>query len=396
MRFIYLLVIAHFFLQHPVFGQSKKTTHPQKTVTLAPVAPVNVYAAIDSCVLQMPDSVTGSIEGIAAYINGHFKEDLEKARAAFVWVASNIQYDINNMFAMNRYEKEEAKIIKVLQSRKGICEHYALLFQHICKKTGIKSYTIDGYTRQHGFVDYVPHGWCAVFIDDKWYLVDPTWGAGSSINGKFVKGMNNRFFLASGEELIRSHMPFDDMWQLLPYPVSGAAFQSGKTGMDSSRPFFNYEDSIAVFEKQDRVSYYLTVAGRIERNEVKNALIFNYLQYLHGQVENKALELHNAALLPFNDAVAGFNEYINYYNKQFKPEKVDADIQAMISNCTARLKEAGEKLDEAKKVNTTTDALIDGFRRQMSELSARINEEQAWLIKYFSKGKLARRFMFRR
>jgi len=68
-----------------------------------------------------------------------FKTDNEKVRGIFVWVAGNIQYDIENMFAINFYERKEDKILKPLKTRKGICENYAALFNDICLKSGMLS-----------------------------------------------------------------------------------------------------------------------------------------------------------------------------------------------------------------------------------------------------------------
>src|SRR4051812_30397830 len=105
----------------------------------------NVYAAIDKKALQMPDSLTKTTSGMASYINSTFTTDKDKTRAIFVWIASNIQYDIDNMFAINFYEKKEEKISKPLKSRKGICENYAALFNDVCSKSGINSYVVEGY-----------------------------------------------------------------------------------------------------------------------------------------------------------------------------------------------------------------------------------------------------------
>ena len=163
-----------------------QTLCAQKTV-------VNEFTAIDKKALSIPDSFTTTTAGISKYITANFTSDKEKARAVFVWVASNIHYDIENMFAINFYETEADKISKPLKTRKGICEDYAALFNDICHKCGIPSYTIEGYTKQNGFTDYIPHAWCAAFVDSAWYLFDPTWGSGYVSNGKFYKKINNAF-----------------------------------------------------------------------------------------------------------------------------------------------------------------------------------------------------------
>lgn len=154
----------------------------------------NEYATIDQKALLLPDSLTKTTDQIAAFVNSNFATEHEKSRAIFIWVASNIEYDIDNMFAINFYEKIEEKIAKPLKTRKGICGNYAALFTEICKKAGLKSYVIEGYTKQNGFTDYIPHAWSATLIDNTWFLFDPTWGSGYANSGKFFKRINNDFF----------------------------------------------------------------------------------------------------------------------------------------------------------------------------------------------------------
>src|SRR5437868_14297445 len=96
--------------------------------------PVNPYTAIDKKMLQIPSSQTASTSAIAQYIGQNFTSAKDKARAIFIWTASSIRYDLENMFAINFYEKKEDKIAKALMNRKGICENYAAVFTDICSK----------------------------------------------------------------------------------------------------------------------------------------------------------------------------------------------------------------------------------------------------------------------
>ena len=70
---------------------------------------VNVYPGLDKVALQLPDSLTKTTDDISGYINMHFITDLEKTRAAFIWIVTKIQFDIDNMYAINFYEKKEDK-----------------------------------------------------------------------------------------------------------------------------------------------------------------------------------------------------------------------------------------------------------------------------------------------
>src|SRR4051812_37909743 len=91
----------------------------------------NTFLTIDKLALQIPDSSTHSTESIANYITKNFTTATDKSRAVFIWIAQNIQYDINNMFAINFYKDKQQVINDVLEKRKGICMHYAELYNDI-------------------------------------------------------------------------------------------------------------------------------------------------------------------------------------------------------------------------------------------------------------------------
>lgn len=188
----------------------------------------NEYSNIDKLALKLPDSLSKSTTDIARYISSSFKTNDEKSRAIFIWITSNIQYDVDNMFAINFNEKQEEKTTKALLTRKGICENYASLFAEICKKCKIKSHVVTGYTKQVGFVDYVPHAWNIAYVDTAWFLFDPTWASGYVNGDKFYKKLNNDYYKAKPLEFIKSHMPFDYMWQLLNYPITSQEFYEAK------------------------------------------------------------------------------------------------------------------------------------------------------------------------
>jgi hypothetical protein len=358
----------------------------------------NEYALVDAQALEIPDSSTTTASGLAAYFNARFTHTKDKTRAAFIWIATNIQYDIANMYALNFYEQTAEKIAKPLKTRKGICENYAALFNDICAKMGIKCFVIEGYTKQNGFADYIPHAWCGAFVDTAWFLFDPTWGSGYVNNGKFYNKINNGYFMMRPAVCIRSHMPFDYLWQFLNYPVTNQAFYEGRTQEDKSNAFFNYTDSIAAFEKQSQIEYYTSAVARIEKNGIKNAMIFDRLEHLRREIEvekqNRVINLYNSAIADHNKGLNSFNDYINFYNKQFKPTRPDSEIQAMLDQSGASLKAASDKLDKIKSPDQHTSELLASFRKQIADLSGRVDEQNEWLKKYLAKGKMGRKSMF--
>jgi hypothetical protein len=200
-------------------------------------------------------------------------------------------------------------------------------------------------------------------------------------------------------------MPFDYLWQFLYYPITNPEFYEGKTGQNKTKSFFNYPDSIAVFEKQTELEYCEAAAGRIEKNGVKNALIFERLQYLNREIQyenakiemdkqNQAVALYNSALVDYNEGVNDFNEFINYRNKQFMPLRPDAEIQAMLDSTAGSIKTANFKIDQIHTSDSIKINLINSFRRQIAGFSDKLEEQQDWLNKYFSKSKSGRKSMF--
>jgi hypothetical protein len=356
------------------------------------------FSVIDKKALQIPDSLTKTTALIANYINANFTTENEKSRAVFIWVASNIQYDIDNMFAMNFYEKKEDKIAKPLKTRKGICENYAALFTDICLKAGLKAYVIEGYTKQNGFTDYIPHAWSAALVDSSWFLFDPTWGSGYVNNGKFFKKINNDYYKVNPTSLIKSHIPFDYLWQFLNYPISNQAFYEGKTQQNKTKSYFNFNDSIQAYEKQSHIDQLISSAYRVEKNGVKNSLVFDRLQHLKLEIENhkqtKTIELYNSAIVDYNDGIYGFNDFINYRNKQFTPKKTDPEIQNMIDVADNKLKEAKTKLGEISNSDVNTIKMIQQLTKSIEDATSHVKEQQDWLKIYFSKSKFARKSMF--
>ena len=68
------------------------------------------YTLIDSKISKIPVNLSKSTSSIADYINANFKSENDKIRAIFYWTASNISYDIENMFSINFNETSENKI----------------------------------------------------------------------------------------------------------------------------------------------------------------------------------------------------------------------------------------------------------------------------------------------
>jgi TonB family protein len=364
------------------------------------------HTIIDDKASSIPDSITTTTQGIANYIISNFEGENDRVRAIFVWVGKNIEYDIDNMFSINFNEKDEVKISKALKSKKGICIHYALLFQDVCTKMGIKSYVVSGYTEQNGVVDQLPHAWCAAFINYNWYMFDPTFGSGYiDENGKFIKKDRNDFFKIPPRNFVASHQPFDYMWQFLYYPVSSQDFYNNKTQLDTTKPFFNYTDSISSYDKLTTTEQLIATARRMEANGINNMLIKQRLTEIYDAIKSyKKMDLineFNAAVADYNDGIYNSNELVYYRNKQFKPMKSDSAIQAMITIIDLNLNNYKSKIDNVKQKIKEYDGmdvefinLVQSQEKSFDQFLQVVNEQREFVKKYLKKSKTERKLAF--
>lgn len=353
---------------------------------------------VDKVALQIPDSMTKTTSGIARYINARFADPADKSRAIFVWIAKNIRYDIDNMFAINFYANSGELIDVVLKTRKGICMHYSELFNDIAKKVGLRSYVVTGFTKQNGFIDYIPHSWCAVFIGSSWALLDPTWGSGYVQNSKYVSELNNFYFMTKPEQLIKSHMPFDPLWQFLNYPVTNQEFYEGKFLTDKTKPFFNYSDTLSAYEHESEIERLKSSSRRIEANGVRNSMIFDRLQHNRREIEyyngKMLVGMFNSAIDKYNEGVIQLNRFIDYRNKQFTPKKSDPEIKQMLDVAETLLADSRKKLLEIKNPDQDMAASMLQLNRSIDDATVNLNEQKAFLNKYFSTSKVLRKSLF--
>jgi transglutaminase/protease-like cytokinesis protein 3 len=203
------------------------------------------------------DSYAKSIKGIndigklSKKLTAPFKTDLEKTRSIFRWITENIAYDTKeyhvtpdqssytklfNTIDINKkniYELYDEKIATyVLKNKKGICAGYAALFKALCDSSKIKAEIVNGKaknsTSQIGTAFKENHAWNAVYLDDKWQLVDVTWASGSCNDSvtMFIKKYDDSYFLTPPNKLILNHYPTDAKWFLMKNVPSEVQFYS--------------------------------------------------------------------------------------------------------------------------------------------------------------------------
>jgi transglutaminase/protease-like cytokinesis protein 3 len=385
-----LLLLLSCTLLPGVFSQSKTDfSHP------------------DAVAKATPDSVEKSISALAGYFVTNLHTGQELIRAFYYWTANEIVYDVDNMFTF-RPEDEPGKIItRTLLERKAVCQGYSELFHELCEFAGIESYVVAGYTKQNGNVVNINHAWVVARLDTSWYFFDPTWGSGFITNGKFIKKFTNEYFRVSPAIFIKSHMPFDPLWQCLNYPLNSRNFYQGTLPKTDTCRYFSFPDSIAAYEKSSKAEKCASALRRIEKNGVISNSVFEYQRYLQQSVEverinrqneiqNQQVTLFNEAINHYNTSTILFNDYIDYWNHQFKPARTDAVIAKMIDTCNYHLEQSRNILRKLVFKDETLTQNKEILVKAIRENQKHVDEQSAFLSDYFSTPRLFRGSLFRK
>lgn len=354
------------------------------------------FSIVDKKTLEIPESMTKSTDLIAKYITSNFKTDSDKSRAAFVWVASNISYDLN--YSYNISENRDQKIVRTLKNRKGICENYAAIFTEICNKAGIKSHIIEGYTKQNSDISLQSHAWCAALIDGYWYLFDPTWGAGYIKNGNFVKKINNNYFRQSPESFVTSHMPFDYLWQFSNYPISNQDFYDGKVRPALDCKDFDFQQALMIYETQTYVEKLKSSAKRVQENGLENEVIKKQHTYLETSIDyihqNKVIALYNKAAAHYNQALIAYNDFVEIRNKNQNQPKSNQSMKHVVLNAENNLSKATDILRMLPASNSTTTLAANRLLKSVSNVSSDLQRQKLWLNNYLIDGSRSRKSAF--
>jgi len=348
------------------------------------------FTYVDRIMLQISDSSIYSTHDLARYINKKFFTQKEKARAIFIWVAENINYDYENMYVDSSLNSDE-----ILKNRKGVCRDYTRLYSDIAKKVGLKTYIITGYTRKMKQINYDMHTWCAVMIDSMWYFIDPTWGSGYLKSNRYFKDVDDSYFMVKPVRFIKTHIPFDPLWQFSNYPITKLEFQNRKWKSKNKEVFFNFIDTLKRYDHQTEIERLLNTAFRIKNNGISSYIDYYNLNQLKIRIKNIynriAIEQYNKALKYFNDAIILSNKYIAYRNKYYLPYKSDANIEQMLNDIEDSLILSQNQLKLIKNKSSSLEVNINYLDRFIILELNDLNDTKKKLKEYFKVAKVYRK-----
>ena len=142
--------------------------------------------------------------------------DKEKSFVLFLWVCNNISYDVDSYFAGKKVDCTPEGVYKNGQS---FCSGYSRLFKDIADFLNLEVQCVSCYAKGVSYhagqkMTSTNHEYNVIKLNNKWYPIDSTWGAGSVEGKKYVKSFNEFYFLADPELLINTHFPENSKWQL--------------------------------------------------------------------------------------------------------------------------------------------------------------------------------------
>ena len=368
---------------------------------------VNKFKAADVIALNAPDTCQSSLTSLGRYFSSAFKNQSLRARAIYTWTALNISYDVANMGKVTAATPYDDLVARTMQTHTAVCQGYVSIFKALCDVCGIDAFIVQGYTCQNGHVNELSHSWIIAVIDSSWCGFDPTWGAGYMNNGSYKRFFNDQFFMIRPEDLIRDHMPFDPMWECLTSPVNNPEFIGEKASSRGSPDIFVFADSIRAYNKLNPRDQCSAALRRMETAGIVNNLLVEWSGYLRDCVANEKhnadATLKNSYVRQFNDAVASynnciyaFNQYVDYWNRQFIPSKPEPEIVDMLNLGYSYLDSCKKSLAAVVAGDPDMKQSTDQLKVAIDVAQENLDKQKVFLKIYFNTDPQSRPMLFKK
>ncbi|WP_456441152.1 transglutaminase domain-containing protein [Psychroserpens sp.] len=206
------------------------------------------YSKVDVIVSKYPNKFK-SITDFSDRVENDFNTDIDKVRAVYYWISNHIVYDFKSLRnGSNAYDAIEMKseeqyqndLLKMekkyaersLKKQRAVCEGYAQLLKFTLLELDIETEVVSGFAKTFVYEigkirNNSNHAWNAVKIDNEWKLIDATWSTGIEEYKPKVFEFTDTYFLISPSDLILSHLPTENKWQLLDNSITKADFFYG-------------------------------------------------------------------------------------------------------------------------------------------------------------------------
>ncbi len=277
------------------------------------------YNSVDRIAYNVPVRYNNDLNKLTDYlINKVPKDDRMKARVIFAWILYHILYDD---YSYRQHQKDRQKLLthddtpfETFQKRRGTCGNFAKLFMYMARRAGLNAVVVDGFAFGGN------HVWNAVQIDGKWELLDSTNSykvflrvqsdkvyereaheyEQHSKRSKVIlpKTINDKYFLLDPKEMILSHFPKEDQWQLLNPPVSPENFLRHNSEYQREKDFIEYLEKRRAQQRHDSSSSYQRKKELIEYPKKRSSHTKQKIEDLEiKRFENELMDLFQKMIL---------------------------------------------------------------------------------------------------
>ena len=342
------------------------------------------FERIEKYVDNTPVSKTKNTKVLSEYLTANFQQDDEKFAAIYFWIAKNIDYDVKSRYDAPVYRSVAEITAEVMRRKKGVCQHYSELFNELSDLAGLESYVVNGYGKEYGKVMNLAHAWNVIKVEGEFYFVDATWGSGHiNPEGKYVRDFSLEYFMVTPEKFIDDHISFDPMWQLLKRPLFFEEFEYG-INYNTSRPEFNFKDSINYYFTLSPIAQIKSKIRRIEQNGQANKLVEFELDYERGNLRilefNEQVRLFNNANEYYNKGVTQLNEFNNLKRRKVNDGSVSAKrLREKLAEMEENMLKAKELYSKVDTKNTQLKANLKKAKTNVLKFENIIKQQKAWL-----------------
>jgi len=335
----------------------------------------------------------------------------DPVQSVFEWIATHVKYDVKKLKKVIKSGKkstsqtEEQRINDVLKTRKGVCQHYSELFAALMTEIGYEAKVITGFTNKtniEGENTSLGHAWNAVKVNGEWKLYDATWAAGGVRNGKkFIRDYNSAWYDVHPKEMIKTHIPFDPMWQLLEKPLSYKRFLDFQFVSDYPATL-DYNELINQHFKKEEVEQYEDALKRSKILGTGNALLQQWTQMVKTNAlimrknekvaahnnkvaaKNKQIDVLNKGVTIMKSVTEIFNKYIKVKNRQFKDiHWTESRLKKTMETLQTQTKEALVIFGTVETDDAQLKAVVRDRIQNASKLMKRITEETKFVHQKF-------------
>ncbi|WP_435654555.1 transglutaminase domain-containing protein [Cellulophaga baltica] len=250
------------------------------------------FSKADSVAYQYKGASLKSLPILVHNLTTNLHTDVEKFRAIYTWISTNIENDYNSYAKTkskrSKIEKDRTAFLawnqdytpkvfeQLIRNKKTACTGYAYLVREMASLAEIPCEIIDGHSRTPTLpltLESLPnHSWNSVQLNGKWYLCDATWSAGQIVfkegYPEFQFEYHDGYFLAEPSLFIRNHYPLEKKWALLKDIPSFEHFISGPIVYKNAFNFsINPEFPLALeteIIKNERIHFKFSSAERLD------------------------------------------------------------------------------------------------------------------------------------